>query len=169
MQDVKVWNLISKNLAGDETEEDKKNFFNWFNETEKNKEYFYKVKNVWDNLETVSQKSDAELTLLENFSLPKIKIFIQKQVLGNLVGFIVGMWVVTTFSHEVLERKSIKNLFGLAGRKKVVVDEIPHWLQSTLSILIGFIVLELINHFFRTKKYLLLWDLIKKTFKLSKR
>ncbi|MES2592631.1 MAG: hypothetical protein V4608_12165 [Bacteroidota bacterium] len=165
MQDAKVWDLITKNLTGNEDQTEKEAFLIWFNQSKKNENYFYKVKSAWDD--SVSDSSEVHLTLLENFSWPKIKIFIRKQAVGNLVGFIVGMWVVTTFSHEVLERKSIKNLFGLAGRKKVVVDEIPHWLQSTLSILIGFIVLELINHFFRTKKYLLLWTLIKKKFNSS--
>jgi len=73
------------------------------------------------------------------------------------------MWVTTTFSHNVLERKNIKNLFGIMSRKNVVVDDIPHWMQVGISILVGFIVLELINYFFQTKQYLLLWKYIRRT------
>ena len=93
-----------------------------------------------------------------------MKDFILKQALGNLVGFIVGMWVTASFSHYVLEKRGIHNLFGLTGRKKVAVNEIPEWLQSGIAILVGFIALELINHFFQTKKHLILWDYIKKNY-----
>jgi hypothetical protein len=56
----------------------------------------------------------------------------------------------------------LKNLFGLGGRKKVVVNEIPEWLQNGIAILVGFIVLELINHFFQSKKYLVIWEFIRR-------
>ena len=88
-------------------------------------------------------------------------VVIQK-TLGNLVGFAIGFFVTNSFTHYVTERRSVKNLFGLAGRKKVVVNEIPEWIQYGLSILLGFIVLELINHFFDSKKHILILDYIKK-------
>jgi hypothetical protein len=75
-----------------------------------------------------------------------------------------GMWVTAMFSHYVLEKRGINNLFGLAGRKKVAVDEIPEWLQSGIAILVGFITLELINHFFQAKKYLIVWGYIKRSY-----
>jgi hypothetical protein len=74
------------------------------------------------------------------------------------------MWVTALFSHYVLEKRGIKNLFGLVRRNKVVVNEIPHWLQSGIAILVGFIALELINHFFQTKKHLLVWGYIKRVY-----
>ena len=169
MQDPKIWNLISSHLAEDESIKDKEMFLKWFNQSEKNKEYFYKVKGVWDHSEIVDEeflKLKASWTLREKFSFTRIKSFIFRQALGNLVGFTVGMWVTTTFSHSVLERKSIKNLFGIVKRKNVVVDEIPHWMQVGLSILVGFIVLELINYFFQTKQYLHLWNYIRRTLKI---
>ena len=149
--------MISRRLAGTGTQKENEAFQQWYGSTEQNAAYFLRVKTVWEN-DTVPQ-----LTFRSKFSLPKVKTFIRDEALGNLVGFVVGMWVVATFSHEVLERKSIKNLFGLVNRKKVVVNDIPEWLQSTLSILIGYIVLEMINYFFRSKKHLLIWNYIRKT------
>jgi hypothetical protein len=127
------------------------------------------VKGVWDHAEIIDDeflKIKASWTFREKFSFPRIKKFILQQALGNLVGFTVGMWVTTTFSHSVLERKNINNLFGIVKRKNVVVDEIPHWMQVGLSILVGFIVLELINYFFQTKQYLVLWNYIRRTVKI---
>ena len=169
MQDPKIWNLISRHLAEDESKEDQETFQKWFNQTKKNKEYFYKVKGVWDHAEIIDEeflRIKASWTFHEKFSFTRIKSFIFRQALGNLVGFTVGMWVTTTFSHSVLERKDIKNLFGIIRRKNVVVDDIPHWMQVGLSILVGFIVLELINYFFQTKQYLVLWNSIKRTRKI---
>ena len=166
MQDPKLWNLLSRHLAEDESKEDKELFLKWFNQSEKNKAYFNKVKGVWDHSENIDEaflKIKASWTFREKFSFIRIKNFILRQALGNLVGFTVGMWVTTTFSHNVLERKSIKNLFGIVKRKNVVVDDIPHWMQVGMSILVGFIVLELINYFFQTKQYLHLWKYVRRT------
>ena len=169
MHDPKIWNLLSRHLAENESNEDNEMFLIWFNKSTQNKAYFYKVKGVWDNAETINEESfkhKATLAFREKFSFPRIKNFIVQQSLGNLVGFIVGMWVSTTFTHHILERRSIHNLFGILRRKKVLVNDIPHWLQTTISILIGFLVLELINYFFQNKLYLLVWKYIKRTIKI---
>jgi len=169
MNDPKIWNLISRHLAEDESKEDQEIFLKWFNQSEENKAYFHQVKRVWDHSEIKDEaflKIKASWVFREKFSFLRIKNFIFRQALGNLVGFTVGMWVTTTFSHTVLERKNIKNLFGLVKRKNVVVDDIPHWMQVGMSILVGFIVLELINYFFQTKQYLHLWNYIRRTVKI---
>ena len=166
MQDPKIWNLISGHLAEDESQEDQKIFLKWFNQSEKNKAYFYQVKRVWDHSEIKDEefmKIKASWAFREKFSFTRIKNFILRQALGNLVGFTVGLWVTTTFSHNVLERKNINNLFGIVKRKNVLVNDIPHWMQVGISILVGFIVLELINYFFQTKQYLHLWNYIRRT------
>ncbi len=100
--------------------------------------------------------------LLEIFTTKKAADFLVNEVLGRFVGFIVGMSTTSWFSHYVQERKSIKNLFGLMPRKKVLVNTTPEWLQWTLSALVGFIMLELINYFFRNKMYLPVWEFMKK-------
>jgi hypothetical protein len=51
-------------------------------------------------------------------------VVIQKTI-GNLVGFAIALLVSNSFTHYVTERRSIKNLFGLAGRKKVIVNDMP--------------------------------------------
>ena len=168
MQDPIIWKLISSHLAEDESKEDKEMFLKWVNQNEKNKEYFHQVKRVWDHSEIADEeflKIKASWTFHEKFSFTRIKKFILQQALGNLVGFTIGMWVTTTFSHSVLERKNIKNLFGIVKRKNVLVNDIPHWMQVGISILVGFIVLELINYFFQTKQYLHLWKYIRRIVK----
>ncbi|HEY3372168.1 MAG TPA: hypothetical protein VGK10_15035 [Prolixibacteraceae bacterium] len=164
MQDSITWNLLSRHLAKDESKEEKAEFQDWFNQSEKNKAYFYQVEGLWNHSEIMDDefsKMKASWAFREKFSFLRIKKFILQQALGNLVGFSVGMWVTTTFSHSVLERKNIKNLFGIMKRKDVTVNDIPHWLQVGISILVGFIVLELINYFFQTKQYLILWKYIR--------
>ncbi|MES2284038.1 MAG: hypothetical protein V4547_00035 [Bacteroidota bacterium] len=166
MQDPETWNILSKHLLADESPEDAEAFLKCVGQSEKNKELYCKMKSVWDDEKIVSQpfKNEIPLTFLGRFSKQKMKDFVLKQALGNLVGFTIGMWVTTSFSHYVLERRNLKNLFGLAGRKKVAVNDIPEWMQSGIAILAGFIVLEIINHFFQTKKHIVIWVYLKEKF-----
>lgn len=166
MQDQKTWNMLLKHLNEEDSNEEKELFSKWLDKNEKNKALFYKVKSLWDDETSIdaSFKQNEPLTFLGRFTIPKIKGFIVNQAIGNLIGFIVGMWVTAMFSHYVLEKRGLKNLFGLTGRKKVAVNEIPEWLQKGLAILIGFIALELINHFFQTKKHLVVWVYIKASY-----
>jgi len=96
------------------------------------------------------------------FTKDKMVSFLVNEMLGRFVGFVIGMWSTSLFSYYVYEKKSFKNLFGLAGRKKVLVSTTPQWLQMVISIVIGFIILELINYFFKHKLYLPIWEFIKK-------
>lgn len=164
MQEQKIWEMLLNNLGGKDSDDEKEVFLKWLNQNEENKVLFYKVKILWDDENSFNEPfmQNTSLTFLGRFTKQKIKDFIFKQAIGNLIGFVIGMWVTTSFSHYALEKRGVKNFFGLAGRKKIVVNEIPEWLQSGIAILVGFIVLELINHFFQTKKYLLIWDYFKK-------
>lgn len=163
MQEAKVWKMFIKHLGGEDSNAEKEIFSKWLDQNEKNKALFHKVKALWNEEKSldVSSKHKAETTFRARFTKQKIKDFIFKQAIGNLIGFIIGMWVTAMFSHYVLEKRGIRNLFGLTGRKKVAVNEIPEWLQSGIAILVGFIALELINHFIQTKKYLIVWGYIK--------
>lgn len=160
MQDAQTWIMLSKHLAGEETGEEKVLFKSWLGKSDGNKALFHRMKLLWDD-PSGSTISAPTLTLREKFSGKGIKNYVIKLALGNFIGFVVGMWVTSLFSHYVLERKSIKNLFGLAKRKQVEVNTIPEWLQGLLVILIGFIVMELVNHFFQSKKHLMLWNMVK--------
>ncbi len=163
MQEQKTWQMLLKHLAGDETNEEKELFSKWLKKKEENEVLFCKVQSLWDGDDIVGGafKQKASLTFLGRFTKKKIKNFVLNQALGNLVGFMIGMWVTAMFSHYVLEKRGLKNLFGITGRKKVAVNEIPEWLQSGIAILVGFIALELINHFFQTKRHLLVWEYFK--------
>ena len=98
---------------------------------------------------------------LQIFTKKKIIDFILNEVLGKFVGFLVGMWITKWFTYYAYEKKSMKNLFGLLPRKKVLVNTTPEWLQWLISAVVGFIVLELIYYFFHNKKYLVVWEYIK--------
>ncbi len=167
MQDPKIWFMLSKHLSDSETQREAVVFLTWINENEKNKELFTKAKKIWEGVE-IDQVMARTLTLRERFSKKKIKDFIVKQAIGNFIGFVVGMWVTVMFSHHVLEKRGLKNLFGLAGRKKVVVNDAPEWLQGLLSIIIGFIALELVNYFFQSKKHLVVRDYLIALYKTLK-
>jgi len=166
MQNPLIWNMVSRNLTKEETPEEAEKFSTWLDQSQENKELFNKVKNVWEDKTIIIESAVPEpaITFLGRFSKQKMKDFVLKQALGNLVGFTIGMWVTASFSHYVLERRNIKNLFGLAGRKKIEVNDIPEWLQKGIAILAGFIVLEIINHFFQTKKHIVIWVYLKEKF-----
>jgi hypothetical protein len=166
MQDQKTWKMLLKHLGGDDTPEEKEQFSTWLNRDEKNKSLFNKVKVLWENENSVDEhfQESAPSNFFGRFTKKKLKAFVFNQAIGNLIGFAVGLWVTALFSHYVLEKRGLKNLFGLVGRRKIAVNEIPKWLQSGIAILVGFIALELINHFFQTKKHLVIWEYVKKTF-----
>src|SRR5687767_5137781 len=117
-------------------------------------------------MEIAEQNSnEGNPTLEENrlknlFSKKKFMKFMMNDFLGNFVGFIVGMWTASWFSYEVYEKKGLNNLFGLAKRKKIVVNTTPEWVQWIISAIIGFIVLELIRYFFEKKMYLTIWNFV---------
>ncbi len=99
----------------------------------------------------------------EIFTRKKVTDFLITEAIGRFVGFIVGMWTTSLFSKVVYEKKGLKNLFGMAPRKKIVVNTTPEWLQFAISALVGFIMLELINYFFKNKLYIPVWEFLKRT------
>ncbi len=165
MHQKETWDLVVKHLAGNETKEENAQFTDWLKQKQ-NKDTFNKIKSAWDNTGAEDNVSKHRIRepLRDKFSLPRIRTFILKKALGNLVGFVIGIWVVSSFTHKVLERRSLSNFFGIAGRKEIVVNEVPSWMQHLIAILAGFVVLEIIGYFFKEKIYLLLWDWMKKSF-----
>lgn len=155
MNDPKILVLISKHISGEETSEEKKEFENWLSQDTNNTALFNKIKNTWLGI------GEEPTPFYKKFNRKYMTNVVIQKTLGNLVGFAVGVLITNSFTHYVTERRSVKNLFGLAGRKKVLVNETPEWVQYGLSILLGFIVLELINHFFESKKHILIWNFIK--------
>lgn len=164
MKDYEIWLMITHHLAKDETEQEKEVFLIWLNQNANNQLYFNKVKEVWD-AEAVNETGTTKpphLTFMEQLTLPNIVDFITKQALGNIIGIAVGLWVSKTFTHSVLESRSLNNLFGLGHRKTTIVNEIPAWLQTTISILVGYIALEIVHYFLKSKQFIALWNRIRK-------
>lgn len=159
MNDPKILVLISKHIEGNETTEEKEEFSNWLNESENNQILFTKIKNTWIGIE------EKPTPFFKRFNRKYMTNVVIQKTLGNLVGFAIGIFVTNSFTHYVTEKRSVKNLFGLVGRKKVLVNETPEWVQYGLSILLGFIVLELINHFFESKKHIQILNFIKMKFR----
>ncbi len=164
MKDYEIWLMITRHLAKDETEQEKEVFLLWLNQNTNNLHYFNRVKKVWD-AETLEETGTTELpklTLMERLTLPNIIDFITKQALGNMIGIAVGLWVSKSFTHAVLERRNLNNLFGLAHRKTTIVNEIPSWLQTTIAILLGYIALEMVHYFLKSKHVILVWNILHK-------
>ncbi|MES2567885.1 MAG: hypothetical protein V4565_13515 [Bacteroidota bacterium] len=155
MNDPKILVLISKHIEGKENEEEKTEFENWLNQDKNNQVIYSKIKNTWLGIEEVPTP------FFKRFTRKYMTNVVIQKTLGNLVGFAVGVLITNSFTHYVTERRSAKNLFGLVGRKKVLVNDTPEWIQYSLSILLGFIVVEIINHFFASKKHILIWNFIK--------
>ena len=155
MNDPKILVLISKHIEGKENEEEKTEFENWLSQDKNNHVIFSKIKNTWLGIEA------KPTPFFKKFNRKYMTDVVINKTIGNLVGFAIGVLITNSFTHYATERRSAKNLFGLAGRKKVLVNDTPEWVQYCLSILLGFIVLEVINHFFESKKHIQIWNFIK--------
>lgn len=79
--------------------------------------------------------------------LPSKKVafnYFYSQLTGNFLGFIVGM-SATGLVSQFFEKRSIKNLWGITSRKTVVDKDTFAALEWCVSILIGFIVFEMVT------------------------
>lgn len=76
--------------------------------------------------------------------------------LGNFAGYVAGSLVTGVATYHSVERRALKNLFGVLPRHKVVVHVLPEWLEWALSVFVGFLVMELVRYVINRKKYLLL-------------
>lgn len=164
MRDIKTLNLISKHLCNEETDAEKINFSNWLEEDPNHKLLYDRIENIWNE----SLKSEEKKTFLKKFTKQKIKNFIYNQIVGKFIGFAVGMSVTYSFSRLVTERRGINNLFGILKRKQIEVSIIPAWAQYLLSVIIGFIVFEFVNHIIESKTHILIFNQIKKRVLLLK-
>ena len=88
----------------------------------------------------------------------KLQQLYVRSALSNFVGYAVGSLVTLLTTYEVVERRALKNLFGILPRHTVVVHRLPEWLEWTLSILLGYVVMELVRYVIQNNKYLRLID-----------
>jgi hypothetical protein len=76
--------------------------------------------------------------------------YLSEQFLGRLTGFIIGLWASRLVSHFFTTR-SIHNLWGLTAKKTVVSKQTFGNLEWIASVLIGYIVFELVLRIMKNK------------------
>jgi hypothetical protein len=72
---------------------------------------------------------------------------------GNFAGYLAGSAVTLFTTYHSIERRALRNLFGILPRKKVVVHLLPEWLEWVLALVIGFLVMEFVRYWVGHRKY----------------
>jgi hypothetical protein len=85
----------------------------------------------------------------DTFSRRKLQQLCVNTALGNFVGYVVGSLVMVLTTYHSVERRALKNLFGILPRHTVVVHRLPEWLEWTLSVLLGYLVMETVRYVMR--------------------
>jgi hypothetical protein len=80
----------------------------------------------------------------------KFLAYLYSNFVGNFLGFAIGMASTRLVSHFFTTR-SIRNLWGLTARKTVVDKQTFVAMEWAISILIGFIVFEIISKWIKRK------------------
>jgi hypothetical protein len=70
--------------------------------------------------------------------------YLYNQLTGNFLGFMIGM-SATGLVSQFFETRSIRNLWGLSSKKTIIDKETFAGLEWIISIVIGFIVFEIIT------------------------
>lgn len=159
IKDPQILGHISRHLSGAETAQEKEEFLKWLAESDANRTFLKKIKRSWE------EARGPAVSFRKRFTKEYMSEALIQQTIGNFVGFVVAMAVTNYFSHYVLEKRNLRNLFGLADRKKVAVNDIPEWMQYGISIIIGFIALEYINYALQAKKHIMAWNYLKRLIK----
>jgi hypothetical protein len=88
------------------------------------------------------------------FSRHKLRQLCVNTALGNFVGYVAGSLVMVLTTYQSVERRALKNLFGILPRQTVVVHRLPEWLEWTLSVFLGYLVMEFVRYIINNNKYL---------------
>lgn len=96
--------------------------------------------------------------LRNTLSRQKLQQLCVNTALSNLVGYAAGSLVMVLTTYQSVERRALKNLFGILPRQTVVVHRLPEWLEWTLAVLLGYLVMEFVRHIIQSNKYLRLID-----------
>ena len=81
---------------------------------------------------------------------------------GNFVAYAVGSFVMVLTTYHSVERRALKNLFGILPRKEVVVHRLPEWLEWALAVFLGYLVMEFVRYIISSYKHLLISDSAKR-------
>ena len=84
------------------------------------------------------------------FNKTNIQRYLLDQLTGNFAGFLIGTSATGLLSH-FFETRSVRNLWGLTAHKKILDKETFSNLEWILSILIGFLVFELMTKVVKPK------------------
>ena len=76
--------------------------------------------------------------------------YLADQFIGRFTGFIIGLWASSLVSHFFTTR-SIHNLWGLTAKKTVVSKQTFGNLEWIASVLIGYIVFEIVIRIMKNK------------------
>jgi len=87
------------------------------------------------------------------FTKPKLQKLFVSTALGNFAGYTAGSLVTVISTYHSVERRAIRNLFGILPRKQVVVHLLPEWLEWLLALLVGFLVMEFVRYAINSEKY----------------
>ena len=96
--------------------------------------------------------------LRKAFSLGKLRQLCVNTTLSNFVGYLAGSLVMLMTTYQTVEHRALRNLYGILPRKTIVVHVLPEWLEWTLAVLLGYVVMELVRHLIQNNKYLRLMD-----------
>ena len=91
--------------------------------------------------------------LRATFNRQKFQGLFINTALGNFAGYVAGSLVTLVSTHHAVERRAIRNLFGVLPRNKIVVHVVPHWLEWLLALIVGFLVMEAVRYWFNHRKY----------------
>jgi hypothetical protein len=80
----------------------------------------------------------------------KFLVYLYDNFTGNFLGFVIGMASTRLVAHFFTTR-SIKNVWGLTARKTVVDKQTFSAMEWGISIIIGFIVFEIISKWIKKK------------------
>ena len=87
---------------------------------------------------------------MKNGIVQKFIQYLYNNFLGNFIGFAVGMASTRLVSHYFATR-SIKNLWGLTTHKTVLDKKTYANVEWIVSVIIGFIVFEIISKWVKKK------------------
>ena len=76
--------------------------------------------------------------------------YLSEQFIGRFTGFLIGLWASRLVSHFFTTR-SIHNLWGLTARKTLVSKQAFSNLEWIASVLIGYLVFEIVARVIKNK------------------
>ena len=107
------------------------------------------------DLRAVMEHSTMKEFIRNTLSRQKLQQLCVNTAFGNFVGYVAGSLVMVFTTYRSVERRALKNLFGILPRHEVVVHRLPEWLEWTLAVFLGYLVMEFVRYVIRSNRYLL--------------